>query len=725
MINEKMKKNKFYKNLKCYFIILNLIISIIAFSGIVSAEETRDLKSPEKKSNDEKVDEPPPTTTTIPTNQNGGLDNGGSTAFNDDEPTDDKEEGEGNNPDTDGQDGTGNNPPIGNGGQGGNTQGAIGGFLNNNLIGNAIYYAGAGAGLFGIIGGLAGGDNGGQWGALAGAVGGIVAALAINQGVSQTDALILGLVTAGLIFVFTYKKANTEITEFYCLPWQAPIGGADCEQCNKFEECSEYTCRSLGQACQIINAGTKEQKCVWQNPGDVNSPIIKFKETSKGYNFKPDNSIRPPATGVVIKPNNGECVKAFFPLSFTFDTNEPAQCKIDYNLTDNFEKMNFFVNGSNLFVYNHTEKLSLPGPEALNSENPELKNNGEYTLFIRCQDANGNFNQDAFSVNFCVEKGPDTTPPIISEVNIPSGNPVRFNQSSFDLEIYVNEPAECKWSRTDQNYDNMENKMNCDTKIFQMNNKNLYTCRAVLTGIQDRKNNDYFFRCKDQPQEKDSDRNINIQSYPYRLIGTQPLNILEVKPDETIKGSADVIPVNLEIKTDNGYENGNALCYYYNDKENSAPKKEEDYVLFHDTKSNIHLQRQDLVKGNYVYYFKCVDLGGNTVYTSTKFKVETDRTSPNIIRVYRENELKIISDEKAECGYSNTDCNFEIISGIAMKSDDNYIHTAEWILNKNYYIRCNDKYGNQPFPNSCSIIVRPSQSLNVNKDDKDGWTFNF
>ena len=45
-----------------------------------------------------------------------------------------------------------------------------------------------------------------------------------------------------------------------------------------------------------------------------------------------------------------ECIRAFFPLSFTFATNEPAQCKIDYNLTTNFELMNFYVNGSSLFV---------------------------------------------------------------------------------------------------------------------------------------------------------------------------------------------------------------------------------------------------------------------------------------------------------------------------------------------------------------------------------------
>ena len=345
-------------------------------------------------------------------------------------------------------------------------------------------------------------------------------------------------------------------------------------------------------------------------------------------------------------------------------------------------------------------------------------------MFIRCQDANGNFNQDAYSVNFCVEAGPDTTPPIIAEVNIPSGNPVRFNQSDFNLEVYVNEPSECKWSRTDQSYDNMEQQMSCATRVFQMNNKNLYTCKTTLTGIQDRIDNDYYFRCKDQPQKPEGDRNVNTQSYSYKLIGTQPLNILEITPNETIRGAADVLPVELKIKTDNGHENGNALCYYYNDADNEPPLKEEDFVLFHETKTSVHTQRQDLVEGSYTYYFKCVDLGGNADYRSSSFNVQTDRSSPKIVRVYRETELKIITDERAECTYSNTDCNFEIESGIQMTSLDSYIHTSEWQLNKNYYVRCKDRYNNQPFPNSCSIIVRPSQS-NVQTSSGEFLEFGF
>ncbi len=702
---ELLKKTKNYKiiRLKCYFIILNLVISTMAFSLLVAGQ------------NEETII--PPSNSFTPTSTTSGVDP--QTTTTDITPTEGQTEitvtggGGGNSVGTDGST-VGVIPPpilppISPGGEGGNGGGGILDGLANINFQSMIMKASIGAGIFGTIGALAGGDKGALWGSLAGAIGGVVAGLT-EESLGPLGSTLLGLGVATAIFIFTYKKASEEITEFYCLPWQAPIGGQDCELCNKFEECSEYSCKSLGQACAIINQGTTEQKCIWQNPHDVNSPLIEFKEVSKNHSFKPDPSIRPPSRGVVIKPTAQDCIRAFFPLEFKFITNEPAQCKIDYNLTNTFEEMAFFVNGDNLFKYNHTEKLSLPGPDALNAANPELKNDGNYRLLIRCQDANGNFNQDAYFTSFCVEKGPDTTPPVIVNVNIPSRSPIQFNQSNFNLEVYVNEPSECKWSREDRSYDNMEVSMVCDTNVWQMNNQNVYVCRATLTGIQDRKENKYYFRCKDKPSAPEGDRNVNSQSYLYTIFGTQPLNILEVGPNETIKGATDVMPVFLKIKTDNGYQNGEALCYYYNDRNNNLPAKEEDYVLFHETKSNEHTQRQDLVQGDYIYFFKCVDLGGNAAYASTGFRVDTDRLAPKVIRVYRETELKIITDEKAECSYSNKDCNFEIESGLEMSSFDNYIHTTPWVLNKNHYVRCKDKYDNQPFPNTCSIIVRPSQT---------------
>jgi hypothetical protein len=370
--------------------------------------------------------------------------------------------------------------------------------------------------------------------------------------------------------------------------------------------------------------------------------------------------------------------------------------------------MGYYMGGDSSFDYNHTDTLSLPGPDAVNAAAAAnnsgiiLHNDGTYTLYIRCEDANGNFNVNPFSVKFCVEKGPDTTPPKIENCSIPNGNPIQFNLSSINLDVYVNEPAECKWSHEDKDYIHMENNMSCANNMWEMNNLETYTCRANLTGILSRQDNVFYFRCLDQPY-LDSGRNANMQSYEYHVIGTQPLNIMEYSPsNETISGATDVINVTLSVTTDNGYNNGEALCYY------STTGNEKDYIEFSDTGNSVSTQRQDLVTGDYTYYFKCVDLGGNAAYNSTSFSVESDKAPPFIIRAYKESgELKIITDENSECSYSFANCNFEVDDGIKMSSVDYINHNTEWKSSMNFYIRCKDKYNNQPNPNTCSIILRP------------------
>jgi len=76
----------------------------------------------------------------------------------------------------------------------------------------------------------------------------------------------IGLAVAVAIFLYTYKEEKQEIVNFKCLPWEPAIGGADCEECNKdvMRPCTEYRCKSLGQACELINPGTTEEACVYK-----------------------------------------------------------------------------------------------------------------------------------------------------------------------------------------------------------------------------------------------------------------------------------------------------------------------------------------------------------------------------------------------------------------------------------------------------------------------------
>jgi hypothetical protein len=194
--------------------------------------------------------------------------------------------------------------------------------------------------------------------------------------------------------------------------------------------------------------------------------------------------------------------------------------------------------------------------------------------------------------------------------------------------------------------------------------------------------------------------------------GTQPLNIVKALPNGTIRGYADVIPVNLEVETSNGFNKGDSLCYYsqLSANENCQTKSDDAFIKMFDTGTNKHKQRQDLSPGTYSYCFRCVDLGGNADYNSTTFTIEVDRVAPFVIRLYNEGtNLRIETDEKSTCYYSensNQKCNFAMNDGKQMLQSNSTVHYAEFKSSSVYYIKCADTSNNQPLPNECSIIAR-------------------
>ncbi len=523
-----------------------------------------------------------------------------------------------------------------------------------------------------------------------------------KPGFSSGWATVVGLIVAIYIYYSTYEKTSYVDVTFTCYPWEAPVGGKYCEECNKQGDltCSEYQCRSLGQSCQLLNAGTEEEKCAWINRNDVEYPIIKPLESAllDNYEYKPDNTISPPDRGVIIsnKDSTSGCVKAFTPLGFGIELNEPAKCKIDYLRKETFDDMNFYFGGSPLLKYNHTQVMSLPGPSALASENLTIENDGEYELYVRCQDANGNYNTANFVFKYCVEKGPDTTPPLIITTSLLNNMPIAYEQSSVDLEVYINEPSTCKWSHLDQNYDDMEEPMTCSSSIFEMNAQMLYKCSTTLTGLKDRVENKFYFRCKDHAE------NVNAESYEFTLIGTQPLIIDSVGPNGTIKDSTESVKVTLEAKTSAGYKEGEATCYY------SDTGEEGTYIMFFETQSYQHSQNLWLSEGDYEYFIRCIDLGGNSNTKTVNFRVESDSFTPIIVRAYHEETyLKLVTNEKAECVYDTVDCSYLFDDGTSMTVVDETNHFTDWNTNINFYVKCRDEYGNQPYPNECNMIVRP------------------
>ncbi len=519
-------------------------------------------------------------------------------------------------------------------------------------------------------------------------------------------------VTIALYYMYkNNKEYSKKIVQFNCIPWDAPTGGNNCEKCNDQDlPCSEYQCRSLGQACQLVNEeDSGEAKCVWVNRNDVNYPTIEPMEDAllEGYAYSPDNAISPPDRGVkvVSTQSSDGCVPAFTPLTFGISLDEPAKCKIDVVNKPSFDEMQEVYFSGGLLKYNHSIIMSLPGAE-LENETIEVGTGGDFQVYIRCQDANGNSNPANFVFKYCVDDGPDTTAPLIVTTDLLNGMPIAYNQSSVDIEVYVNEPSDCRWSRLDQNYENMENDMSCSNSVLDMNAQALYKCETILDGLKNDYDNEFYFRCKDQPNAPDNERNVNTQSYKFTIIGTIPLVIDSAEPDnETIKDATDSVKVTLEVETSAGYDEGDSTCYY------SETDDDDDYIMFYyeeGTSSYKHSQDLYLYEGDYEYWIKCIDLGGNSDTEKIEFSVESDTNAPNVVRAYHEeNYLKLITDETAECVYSDSDCSYTYDDGISLTTANDINHYTDWKTKTTYYIKCRDEYNNIPNPDECSIIVRP------------------
>jgi hypothetical protein len=508
--------------------------------------------------------------------------------------------------------------------------------------------------------------------------------------------IITTVVISAIVFVATFKSEKKKTIVFECKPWDAPTGGSKCEQCNTKQgdlPCSEYQCRSLGQGCELI-----EGKCVWVNEKDTKYPVMTLDSDVllEGYQYSNDNAVSPPNRGVEIINEESEsgCTAIYTPLVFGVNTDEPAKCKYDLQRTNSFDEMMTTI-GSGLPSYNHTIPLSFQS----NRTDFEIQNGGNYEIYIRCQDANGNENPSTFVFKFCVEQGPDTTPPLILASDLIEGGYFSFEQEEVALKIGVNEPVkDCKWSKQDVDYVNMEHPMSCVSSEEEVNLQMLYPCTTTLTGLEDRKENKFYFKCEDIAG------NIDDESTVFTLVGTEPLVIDSISPEnETIRGNKDAVDVDLEVETSAGAEEGIANCYY------SSSGEENSYILFLDTDSYKHKQRLELPEGDYDYFIKCIDGGGNTIIEEIEFDVESDANVPIVVRAYNQGEdLKIVTNEEAECAYSKEDCSYSFNDGISFTSLDDKIHYADWDTQVTYYIKCRDEYGNQPAPDECNIVVKAS-----------------
>ena len=509
-------------------------------------------------------------------------------------------------------------------------------------------------------------------GLIAALIGGMIGAL-----IGALLGALLGFLGGGCVVV--KKHIN-----FNCLQWQPPDAGK-CNECNTGNiPCTEYRCESLGSNCRLINKGSGNELCVGIAVNE-SIPVITPFETaiSKGYKY---HNVNENGFEVVNATDNG-CLQPYTPIDIGIKVEPFARCRFSTNPQQSYDEMgDVFGPKGNYLLPAHLMKLFYPSPEAFkniyNISEEKIRELGKNELFVKCKTMNGKVNQQPYKIKSCIIPGPDLTPPIIG-ITIPlSGSYVKFNSTQENIVVYVNEPSECKFSTTDKEFNNMENKLNCVTDPF------LYTlyglpCNVTLPVNQSDK---FYFRCRDLSENS----NVMSESFIYEIRkSVSDLKIDEVIPrkNEVIIRSVEPVSTKLKLRTSGGAENGRSVCSWEGNGFG-------DYFIYDNLNgSNVHeYQLTSLVTGNYEINFLCKDIAGNIAGNSTSFEIRIDSFGPKITRIYYDNGLKLATSEKAECKYSfNRNFVFENSTSMGRAGLE---HFGSW-LSRTYYIQCKDEHGNK------------------------------
>ena len=528
---------------------------------------------------------------------------------------------------------------------------------------------------------------------------------------NPVSCIVTGVIIMIISLLFGGAKCKPKIVTFTCKPWQPPVGAADCGKCNsniELKPCSKYRCQSLGAGCEFINEGTTDEMCT-SSKDDGQAPLITPLQSALSYNYSYTETNE---KGFKIKQKDGSCAEAFTPLSFGISTNEPAQCKYDILSKAGFDDLEQYFGDTNSWIYNHSMTLSLPSVDTiaycLNDSNvsyQEIANAmTSLKLYTRCQDRFGHYNSAEYLIDICLKPGPDKTSPLITRTEPISPAYSSYNSSSKQVSIFTNEPADCKYSKQDKKYADMENSFQCDNDCN--NAANGWECSATFTNLS-KGENKFYIRCKDQPWltgENESKRNENAQSYIYTVKSSESaLRIDSISPNGTLKFGSEPIVIDLEATTSGGAENGRAVCEYkFGDN--------AQFISFFDTYATYHKQVfNQLTRGNYNVYVRCHDVAENTAEKTANLNLEIDSNAPIVTRVYNSGgSLYIFTNENSECAYSTSpsyaSCGFIFENATQMSGGFTQEHSTEWTGLQTYYVKCRDAWGNSA--SGCSIKVK-------------------
>ncbi|MBU0466852.1 MAG: hypothetical protein KKF39_04210 [Nanoarchaeota archaeon] len=479
-----------------------------------------------------------------------------------------------------------------------------------------------------------------------------------------------------------------------CKPWQPPIGSSS-EVCNSCGDddfpCNDYACSSLGSNCGLIGE-YPNVVCEDVSHDDVSAPGISVSGEELQESFEIVSSSD---SGFEIKKQGErECLEDFESVTFGIETDEYAWCKLGLNPESEFEDMIYF-GGDNSLHKTHTHTLgSLEIVNYFNELGQPLESEEEtdISVFVKCQDAKGNTNPEIYTIDLCVIRA-DWTAPLLTHIDL-TGGYLPYGTEETDIIVRSNEPVDLRWSFSDVDFDEMENRFFCSMS------ESITNCITNL--VIDSDDVWIYVRGRDHPEwsgsSKENERNENQESLMINLRRTKnPLSIDSVVPQdgEVIVTGLPVVTVNIEARVSGGHDES-ISCYIGEGRVDSMDLLSE----------GVYTKAYDRFReGTHTLVIECEDAVGNRATSETLFSIIKDNSPTNIARVYDDSgTLVVITKEDATCGFKNSrGCIFNVLESELMEGEEK-IHRTSFNREETYYIKCRDAQGNER-TSKCDIIV--------------------
>ncbi|MDD1751272.1 MAG: PQQ-dependent sugar dehydrogenase, partial [Methanothrix sp.] len=173
-----------------------------------------------------------------------------------------------------------------------------------------------------------------------------------------------------------------------------------------------------------------------------------------------------------------------------------------------------FATAAGIPYFSMPGTFSITGATAHSTLVTGLAAGGNYSFFVRCQDASGNTNSDDFPVSFSVASPGDTTPPVRSNGQPTGVLPGGTTQTS--LTLTTNENAACRYATSaGVAYSSMPN-------TFSSTGATAHS--TPLTGLADGGSYSFYVRCQDGSGNSNPDDFVVSFSVSSDLSGGAPVS---------------------------------------------------------------------------------------------------------------------------------------------------------------------------------------------------------